>query len=277
MVRWRAVGLLLYVQWWLGTKIAKGRNLRIDRVVSAHRTGIAAFTREGVALEDGDSLAVNCVVFGTGWKCDYGFLPEEAHRTLGSDEDGFHLYRHMLHQDLPNLFFIGRTLTFLSILTYCLQVRWLAELINGRFALPTREVMLNEIQLLKNWKRGWMPFSGRRSARLLLHMLYYHAELPRDFGANPLRKRGVLAPLKERFVPYQPSDYRPIVVGDWEAAEGRVVKQSCHLALYNRQISAQGQTETNHAVLRMSGLTLEPDISCRIPFVRNQKQTLTDT
>ena len=68
-----------------------------------------------------------------------------------------------------------------------------------------------------------MPFSNARGARLLLHMLYYHDELLRDFGANPLRKRGALAPLKELFVPYQPDDYRAVVAGDWEAAEGRAV------------------------------------------------------
>ena len=66
-----------------------------------------------------------------------------------------------------------------------------------------------------------MLFSAARGARLLLHMLYYHDELLRDFGADPLRKRGILAPLKELLVPYQPSDYRSIVAGDWEALEGR--------------------------------------------------------
>jgi dimethylaniline monooxygenase (N-oxide forming) len=245
---WRAVELLLYVQWRLGTKIAKGENLvpstrvhidcfgestmvprselyksiRSGRIM-AHRTEIAAFTRDGVSLRDGDSLAVNCVVFGTGWNCDYGFLSEEARRILGNDDDGFYLYRHMLHPDLPNLFFIGRASTFLNIVTYCLQARWLAELIGGRFALPGRDSMLAEIQQLKDWKRAWMPFSSARGARLLLHMLYYHDELLRDFGANPLRKRGALAPLKELFVPYQPDDYRAVVAGDWEAAEGRAV------------------------------------------------------
>jgi len=243
---WRVVELLLYVQWGLGTKIAKDRNLvpktpvhidcfgestmvprpelyksiRSGRIV-AHRTEIAAFTRDGVSLRDGDSLAVDCVVFGTGWNGDYGFLSEQARRILGDDEDGFYLYRHMLHPDLPNLFFIGRASTFLSIVTYCLQARWLAELIAGKFTLPSRDAMLAEIQQLKDWKRRWMPFSSVRGARLLLHMLYYHDELLRDFGANPLRKRGVLAPLKELFVPYQPHDYRAIVAGDWEAAEGR--------------------------------------------------------
>ena len=42
-----------------------------------------------------------------------------------------------------------------------------------------------------------------------------------DFGANPLRKRGILAPLKELFVPYQPSDYELIVSGGWDDLEGR--------------------------------------------------------
>ncbi len=117
----------------------------------------------------------------------------------------------------------GRASTFLSVLTYCLQARWLAELIAGRHAVPSREPVLAEIAQLKVWKRGWMPFSASCGARLLLHMLHYHDELLQDFGANPLRKRGILAPLKELFVPYQPSDYRSIVAGDWEASEGRAL------------------------------------------------------
>ena len=88
-------------------------------------------------------------------------------------------------------------------------------------ALPGPDAMLAEIAETKAWKRSWMPFSAARGARLLLHMLHYHDELLRDFGANPLRKRGVLAPLKELLFPYQSSDYRAIVAGDWEASEGR--------------------------------------------------------
>ncbi len=247
-VFWRLVELLLYFQCRLGTKIANGKNLvppkpvdidcfgestmvprpelyRMIRQgrIAAHRAEIVAFTRDGITLQDGDTLAVDCVVFGTGWKSDYRFLPNEALEALAPDEDGFYLYRHMLHPDLPNLVFIGRASTFLSVLTYSLQARWLAELIAGRHALPSRESMLAEIAQLKVWKRSWMPFSTSRGARLLLHMLHYHDELLQDFGANPLRKRGILAPLKELFVPYQPSDYRSIVAGDWEASEGRTL------------------------------------------------------
>jgi len=242
---WRLVELLLYFQCRLGTEIAQRQNLvpskpvEIDAFgestmiprpalykfirqgrIAAHRTEIAAFTRDGVVLRDGDTLGLDCVVFGTGWKNDYSFLSAEVRDVLGTnDDDGFYLYRHMLHPDVPNLIFIGRTATYLAILTDCLQARWLAELITGRFRLPSREAMLAEIAQLKSWKRAWMPFSPARGARLQLHMLHYHDELLCDIGANPLRKRGLFAPLKELLAPYQPSDYRSVVAGDWQAHE----------------------------------------------------------
>ena len=64
-----------------------------------------------------------------------------------------------------------------------------------------------------------MPFSPARGARLILHMLHYHDELLRDFGANPNRKSGWLAPLKELIDPYEPNDYRAVVSGGWEREE----------------------------------------------------------
>ena len=73
--------------------------------------------------------------------------------------------------------------------------------------------MSTEIEDMKAWKRGWMPFSASRGARLIVHMQHYHDELLRDFGANPLRKRGFWGPLKELIGPYQPADYRDIVSG----------------------------------------------------------------
>ena len=60
-----------------------------------------------------------------------------------------------------------------------------------------------------------MPYSDARSARLILHMLHYHDEILRDFGANPRLKSGLFAPLKEVFDPYEPNDYRAIANGDW--------------------------------------------------------------
>ena len=66
---------------------------------------------------------------------------------------------------------------------------------------------------MKQWKRQWMPFNSSRGARVLLHQMSYHDEMLRDFGADPLRKRGLFAPLKEVFAPYQSNDYKDVVAG----------------------------------------------------------------
>jgi dimethylaniline monooxygenase (N-oxide forming) len=240
---WRIVELLLRVQFGLGTRIAQGKNLVPDRPVEidcfgestmvprpdfiaavrsgrirAHRTEIERFTADGLDLKDGDRIAVDRVIFGTGWQSDYSCLSPKIRVVLGDDPDGFYLYRHMLHPDLPNLVFAGRASTFLSIVTFSVQARWLSEAIAGRVALPGRQEMLDEIEAMKRWKRSWMPFSPARSARVLLHMTNYHAELLRDFGADPFRKRGFFAPFKELLAPYQSSDYREIVSGEWRGA-----------------------------------------------------------
>ena len=237
-VFWRLVELLLRVQFRLDTRIEDGETLLPTKPVEidcfgestmvprpsfieyvrkgrlkAHRSEIERFTDSGILLKNGRRIDCDCVVFGTGWTSDYGYLPGNVRDTLGRDEDGFYLYRHMLHPELANLAFVGRASTFLSIVTYSVQARWLAELLKGRVTLPDPGEMAAEIEALKVWKRSWMPFSSVRSARVLLHMANYHDELLRDFGADPFRKQGFLAPFKEVLAPYQSSDYRDVVAG----------------------------------------------------------------
>ncbi|MEE8559425.1 MAG: hypothetical protein V3S88_01790, partial [Alphaproteobacteria bacterium] len=194
--------------------------------ITAHRTEIARYTSGGVELKNGRNLDIDLMVLGTGWRSDYGFLPEDVRSAIKFEDDGFYLYRQILHPDAPNLVFVGGASTVCSILTYSLQARWLAELLAGNHGLPDREAMLEEIEGMMAWKRSWMPFSHGRSARLILHMQHYHDELVEDFGANPLRKRGIFAPLKELIAPYEPGDYRSIVSGDWVREEGRAVRSA---------------------------------------------------
>jgi dimethylaniline monooxygenase (N-oxide forming) len=245
-VFWRIVELIIRVQLRLGTKIANGKDMipsermevgvfgeasmlappefypliRKGRI-TAHRTEIDRYTPDGVVLKDGTELGIDRVILATGWECDYGYLSDEAKIALGEEEDGFYLYRHILQPALPNLAFIGRATTFVSVLTYCLQARWLAELITGRISLPSPSAMVREIDEMKAWKRSWMPFSAARGARLFLHAPHYHDELMVDIGADPFRKRGPFAPLKELFSPYEPRDYSAIVAGSWERPDQR--------------------------------------------------------
>ena len=191
------------------------RYVRSDRI-APYRAEIASYTAGGVELSSGEHLEVDVVVLGTGWRSDRSFLDQSIRETLDCQEDGVYLYRQMAHPDLPGLFFIGYASTIENIVTYNLQARWLAELLKGSHALPSRDRMAENIERLRAWKRSWMPHSEARGARLLLHMQHYHDELLEDFGADPLRKTGAFAPLKEVFAPYQPRDYRSIASGDWD-------------------------------------------------------------
>ena len=146
---------------------------------------------------------------------------EDLQRRLRFADDGFYLYRQILHPDAPGLAFIGYASTVSNILAYCMQARWLAALIEGRHEMPDAEEMHREIKALATWKRSWIPHSHARAARLIVHLQHYLDELCVDMGVNHLRKTGVFAPLAEVFAPYQPSDYRTVVADDWAEHELR--------------------------------------------------------
>jgi hypothetical protein len=238
---WRLVELLLIVQCRLwsrfGTRVSLvptqpveidtfGESVMLPRpefyrlvrngLIRQQRSEITEYTPTGILLKNGERLAADVVVLATGWESNYQFLSERVRSRLQVAEDGFYLYRQMVHPDVPNLVFIGNASTISSTLTYNLQARWLSELITGHFQLPVREKMLHEIEQMKAWKRKWMPFSRARGARLVLHMQHFHDQLLQDFGASSLRKTGIFAPFKEVFAPYQPRDYRTIVSGTWK-------------------------------------------------------------
>lgn len=246
---WRLVELLLFLQCRLGSRFGSRVDLVPEQpveiggfseatmlprpafyrqlrrgVIQGHRGTIAEFTPAGVRLTGGAELAVDVVVLATGWETDFGFLGMDLQRRLDAGDDGFYLYRHILHPAAPGLAFIGRASTVSSILTYSLQARWLGELLKGNHRLPDADAMAREIAEIKAWKQSWMPPSAARSARLIIHMQHYHDELLTDLGASPLRKRGFFAPLQELIFPYEPADYRTIVSGQWKSQEAGMVR-----------------------------------------------------
>lgn len=235
---WRLVETLLYFQYQMGsrfgtrvsltpkepieigafsesTMVPRSSFYRLARndTIKLHRTTIEEYTPAGLRLTDGSSLNLDLIILATGWATDFSFIDNEVWRRLSAQDDGFYLYRHMCNPEAPGLVFVGRASSISSILTYCLQAHWLAELINGNLKLPSVDAMRRNIEEMKAWKRAWIPFSPARSARLIAHSQHYHDELLRDLGVSPLRKTGILAPLKELIVPYEPSDYASVISG----------------------------------------------------------------
>lgn len=233
---WRAVEVLLIVQCRLdsrfGTRVGLiprdpiEVNVFVDKImapqpayykalrngaIEPRRSGIKGYTKDGITLQNGEHVKADVAVLATGWQPDYTFLDKKILERLGYGDEGFHFYRQMIHPKVPGMVFIGWAATFENILTYSLQAKWLAELIAGRHNLPGTEGLVDDIAAMKAWRQSWMPFGNARGAVINVHMLHYHDQLVEDFGGNPLRKKGIFAPFKEIFAPYQPSDYSEIV------------------------------------------------------------------
>ncbi|MGD9602386.1 MAG: flavin-containing monooxygenase [Gammaproteobacteria bacterium] len=233
---WRLVELLLIAQFGLGSRgntrlsliprlpiefDAFGEAVMLPRpafyggirngAIEPLMTEIAGFNGRQVVLKSGEVREIDVVILATGWETDYGYLEEYLRDALEFADDGLYLYRQMLHPRIEGLAFVGYASTIASVLTYSLQARWLADVLDGKHVLPAKESMQEDIALQRAWKRQSMPFSRGRAARLLLHMLHYHDDLLVDLRVSPLRKKGWLAPFKEVFAPYEPRDYREVV------------------------------------------------------------------
>jgi len=242
---WRLVETLIYFQCRLGSRLGtrvslvsklpieidafgestqapKPEFFRLARTghIDLHRTTVQKFTENGLQLGDGKALDLDVVILATGWKTDFSFVSPDVWARLDPGEDGFYLYRHIMNQNVPGLFFIGRASTILSILTYNLQAYWLVNVLKENVRLPSNEEMSQNIESMRAWKQSWMPFSPARSARLIAHALHYHDELVKDLGMSPLRKTGFFAPLKELVCPYEPKDYASIVSGEENSRSG---------------------------------------------------------
>ena len=127
------------------------RSIRVGKI-SAHRTGIREFRENQLVLENGDALDVDLVILATGWKNDFSFIGQKSWMKLEPGDDGFYLYRHILHPATPGLVFIGRAASVSSILTYSLQAYWLGELLKGNITLPADSDILENIHQMRAWK-----------------------------------------------------------------------------------------------------------------------------
>ncbi|CAE8633462.1 unnamed protein product [Polarella glacialis] len=180
------------------------RNGQIKLVVGE----IDRFHETGAVLKDGTDLACEMLIYGTGFRKNYGIFEKTLLEdgSLDMEKDGLYLYRNIIPPKLPNLAFIGSEVsTFNNILSQGLQMVWLARILTGQLVLPKVDAMEESLARDKTWKRSWMPASKVRAATWQLHMMKYHDTLLRDMGENHLRKGfNVLA---EVLAPYNASDY----------------------------------------------------------------------
>ncbi|MEU5099600.1 NAD(P)-binding domain-containing protein [Streptomyces sp. NPDC020996] len=108
------------------------------------RPGIERFDGGNrVRFTDGSAEEFDAIVWCTGFRFSFPFLPEELTPVMVGP---MRLFRRIVMPDHEGLFFLGFAKTLSAITPVAeAQAEWIADLIEGRTRLPGREAMLAEI------------------------------------------------------------------------------------------------------------------------------------
>ncbi|TYH31799.1 hypothetical protein ES288_A01G201000v1 [Gossypium darwinii] len=170
-----------------------------------------SFCDNGVMVEDETApIEAEVVILATGFKGEKKLKDMFVSQTfqnfiVGSPDAATPLYRECIQPRIPQLAVIGYSESIANLYTSEIRCRWLAELLDGTFKLPSIEEMEKDV---RKWDEYLKQYSGgyyRRKCIGALHV-WYNDQLCKDMGWNPRRKKGLLA---EFFEPYGPLDYVP--------------------------------------------------------------------
>jgi dimethylaniline monooxygenase (N-oxide forming) len=100
---------------------------------------------DAVRFEDGSVERIDKIVYCTGYKISFPFFDHDMLDPSGDNR--IELYRRVVHPDLDGLYFIGLVQPLGAIMPIAeLQSEWIADVVEGRVALPGRATMVREIE-----------------------------------------------------------------------------------------------------------------------------------
>lgn len=167
------------------------------------------FCKEGIlVVGEAEPVKADLVILATGYKgidkLKHIFSSTKFQNAIAESEDTrVPLYRECIPPRIPQLAVLGLSESITNLFTSEMRCRWLMELLDGKFKLPSYKEMEKDIE---EWDKYMKRYSGkyyRKSSIGALH-IWYNDQLCRDMGWNPKRKKGFVA---ELFQPYGPLDY----------------------------------------------------------------------
>ncbi|XAR56229.1 Flavin-containing monooxygenase [Bertholletia excelsa] len=167
------------------------------------------FCRDGIYTDDQSKpLKTNLVIMATGFRGldklkDIFVSPAFQDLLVGESDKILPLYRDCIQPRIPQMAIIGFTESFANLYTAEMRCRWLAELLDGKFKLPSIAEMEKDIA---KWDKFQKDAAGKyfhRSCSGTIHV-WANDQICKDMGWNPKRKKGFFANL---FDPYLPTEY----------------------------------------------------------------------
>ena len=136
---------------------------------------------------DGTSAEIDTIVWCTGYRITFPFLDSSVMGTAGNHVP---LYRRVVHPQQPGLYFIGLVQPLGAIMPIAeRQAEWIADLFEGRAALPEPGRMTRAIEREESAMRKRYIASTRHTIQVDFHS--YMRRLARERK----RTRGVKRPL----------------------------------------------------------------------------------
>jgi dimethylaniline monooxygenase (N-oxide forming) len=160
------------------------------------RPALVALDEAGVLFADGTRLDADAVVLATGYAAEFPFLPPGVPARI---DGALGLYRLVFPPDVAGLSFVGMTRVSGPVFPVAeLQARWVAAVVAGHAALPSADVMRDEIK---------MRIARARAIgddQMRVELLPYLDDIAARIGAKPslLRHPGMLVS------PVNARDYR---------------------------------------------------------------------
>ncbi|BAZ31564.1 dimethylaniline monooxygenase [Cylindrospermum sp. NIES-4074] len=151
------------------------------------KTTITKFIPGGVELANGQQLQADIVILGTGFHQEIPFLEEKYRQQVVDKEGNFHLYRHLINPNIPQMGFVGYNATFFVPLSSEVGAWWLVEYVKGNLSLPSPSEMIQDTTAELDWMKNQFGFVADQGTCLVAFSLRYINQLIKDiYGTDEL-------------------------------------------------------------------------------------------
>lgn len=155
------------------------------------KPALQAFTSEGVLFSDGSTVQADSIVFSSGFRVKFPFLPISSEGW-----DWRKLYKKIFHLELPNVGFVGFARPNLGAMPPIieLQARYFAGIVSERLSLPSAEQMQKTIQADAQKIARLKPLVCDRITGIVSFVPYMY-DLAGLIGCRPVLKELVTRPV----------------------------------------------------------------------------------
>jgi len=157
-------------------------------------------------LSNGQSVAADVIICGTGWQQSVPFLTQAVQDKLFDEKGNFKLYRQIFPLRVPNLYFCGYNSSFYSPLNAEVAAWWIASHLMGDIRLPPMIECEAHIAKRLAWMAERTEGKHARGTNLVPFSMHNVDEILSDVGLDVSK----LTRFKQWLLPIQARDYRRI-------------------------------------------------------------------